>query len=137
MTFEYTRPAVAPVIFPGVPFVPITLYHAGYEVAWPAVVDSGATTSVLPYDIGVQLGFVWEEQTLPVSLGGAYESVKGFSVLVRGEIPGLPSVALGFVWVDRSSEDVRLLLGQINFFQCFKVTFEAYDQTFDISPRPS
>jgi hypothetical protein len=32
MQFDYTRPASAPEIFPGVPFVPITLYHAGIFV---------------------------------------------------------------------------------------------------------
>ncbi len=67
MQFDYIRPASTPDIFPGVPFVPITLYHGGCEIEWAAVVGSGATTSVLPSDLGVQLGLVWNEQTLPVT----------------------------------------------------------------------
>ena len=137
MQFDYIRPASAPEIFPGVPFVPVTLYYAGYEVTWPAVVDSGASTSVLPYDIGLQLGLVWEEQTLPVKLSGVYKDTEAFSVLVRGELPGFSAVALGFSWIHKTSDDARLLLGQMNFFQRFKVTFEAYNRTFDISPRPA
>jgi hypothetical protein len=136
MQFNYIRPASAPENFPGVPFVPIMLYHGGYEIEWAAVVDSGATTSVLPYDLGVQLGLVWEEQTLPVDLGGVYRDTKAFSVLVRGEIAGFSAVALGFSWIDKTSDEARLLLGQMNFFQRFKVTFEAYKRTFDISLCP-
>ena len=102
MQFDYTRPTSAPEIFPGVPFVPVRLYHRGYEIEWAGVVDSGATTSLL-----------------------------------RGEIPGLSAVALGFSWIDKTSDEARLLLGQMNFFQRFKVTFEAYKRSFDISLRPS
>ncbi|MBD3306305.1 hypothetical protein GF348_07995 [candidate division KSB3 bacterium] len=105
MQFDYIRPASAPENFPGVPFVPIMLYHGGYEIEWAAVVDSGATT-------------------------------KAFSVLVRGEIAGFSAVALGFSWIDKTSDEARLLLGQMNFFQRFKVTFEAYKRTFDISLCP-
>lgn len=137
MQFSYIRPVSAPEIYPGVPFVQITLSHSGYALEWAAVVDSGATTSVLPYDLGVQLGLVWEEQTLPVALGGVYRDTQAFSVLLRGEIPGFSAVALGFSWIDKTSDEARLLLGQMNFFQRFKVTFEAYKRTFDISPRPS
>jgi hypothetical protein len=137
MQFEYVRPVSAPDIFPGVPFVPITLYYGGNELEWVGVVDSGATTSVLPYDLGLQLGLVWEEQTLPVELGGVYRDTQAFSVLVRGEIPGFHAVALGFSWIDKTSDEARLLFGQMNFFQQFKVTFEAYQRTFDISLRPS
>ena len=137
MQFDYIRSASAPEIFPGVPFVPITLYHGGYELEWAGLVDSGATTSVLPYDLGDQLGLVWEEQTLPVELGGVYCDTQAFSVLIRGEIPGFQAVALGFAWIDKTSDEARLLLGQMNFFQRFKVTFEAYKRTFDIVSRPS
>ena len=51
------------------PVIEISLYHAGYEVTIPAVVDTGAMVSVLPYDVGMQLGFLWEEQTIPIALG--------------------------------------------------------------------
>ncbi len=135
MKFTYSRTAVLPPVMAGKPLVPIALYHAGYEYTWPALVDSGATLSILPYDMGLQLGFVWEESAQPFPLGGIYRNMQAMMVLVRGEISGLPPTALGFAWVEKSSQEVRLILGQTNFFQRFKVTFEAYHETFDIFPR--
>ncbi len=66
------------------PIIRIALYHAGHEITIPAVVDSGAMVSVLPYDTGIELGFVWEEQTVPVKLGGTCQGVPAFGVLVQG-----------------------------------------------------
>jgi hypothetical protein len=136
MTFEYTRSATLPRTMAGMPLVPLSLYYAGHDITHPALVDSGSTLSILPYDIGLQLGLVWKDQTHPVMLGGIYKNMEACMVLVRGEISDLPPVALVFAWVDKPREDVRLIVGQTNFFQRFKVTFEAYSEMFDISPRP-
>ncbi len=136
MKFNYTRPAMLPPIMPGLPLVPLNHYHAGYDITYPALVDSGATLSILPYDMGLELELVWKEQTHPVTLGGIYKEMEAFMVLVRGEISGLPPTALVFAWVNKSHDEVRLIVGQTNFFQRFKVTFEAYSETFDISPKP-
>ncbi len=40
------------------PYLPIRLIHNQQEVLVSALVDSGATLNVLPYDIGQQLGAV-------------------------------------------------------------------------------
>jgi hypothetical protein len=112
----------------------MNLCYAGADITVPALVDSGADFSVFPYDVGLELGLVWEEQTLPVPLGGMLKGVPAVGVLVRGEIPGLPEKALVFAWAQTSC---RVILGQMNFFQQYRVTFEGYDHTFDISPRTS
>ena len=49
------------------PYVPITLQRPQQSVTKSALVDSGAALSVLPYSIGLQLGAVWEEQTMHFS----------------------------------------------------------------------
>ncbi len=96
MLFEYT-------LFPGLPcgrpMVDIHLFYAGTDITVSALVDSGADFSVLPYEVGLRLGFVWEEQRLPVPLGGMLKGVPAAGVLVRGEIPGLPEKALVFAWL--------------------------------------
>jgi len=53
------------------PTIPITLSHAGLSVSANALLDTGSTVNLLPYDIGPQLGAIWEEQTvrLPLALG--------------------------------------------------------------------
>ncbi len=126
MTYQYTD---------NLPIIRIALYHAGHEITIPAVVDSGAMVSVLPYDMGVELGFIWEDQTFPVKLGGTCQGVPAFGVLVRGELAGLSPVALAFAWTRKTSHEIRTLLGNTNFFQQFKVTFEAYDNSFEIASR--
>jgi hypothetical protein len=57
------------------PMMPITLQaaqQAAQTVAVSALLDTGAAVNVLPYDIGLQLGFIWDQQTTTVSrLGSA------------------------------------------------------------------
>ena len=45
-----------------VPLLPLTL-TATNSVAVSALLDTGATVNVLPYSIGVELGFDWNRQT--------------------------------------------------------------------------
>ena len=117
------------------PIVEMTLYHSEHEITLPAVVDSGAMVSVLPYEFGVELGFIWEEQTVPVELGGACRGTPAFGVLVHGELAELPPVALAFAWTRKTHNEIRPLLGHTNFFQQFKVTFKAYGSSFEITPK--
>ncbi len=137
MLFEYTVPPTLPAFKLGYPLVDMNLYCAGCEIMVPALVDSGSDVSILSYDVGLELGFMWEEQTAPVSLGGILANVPAYAVLVRGEISGLPEKALVCAWVKMASRKSRVILGQMNFFQQFKVTFEGYNNTFDISAKPS
>ncbi len=90
--------------------------------------------SVLPYDVGMQLGLIWDEQTIPIDVGGVLKHTSAYGVLVRGELSPHPPVALGFAWVHRTSDEIRTILGQMNFFQHYKINFEAYNDTFEIIP---
>ena len=44
-------------------YLPITLRHATHVLAVVGLLDTGSTVNVLPYPFGLQLGFVWEQQT--------------------------------------------------------------------------
>jgi hypothetical protein len=134
MKYHYTRSSAFPHLRGGLPFIEIALYHGGYEITVPALVDSGAAMSVLPYDTGLELGLVWEEQTVPVDVGGVLKDTQAYGVLVRGEIAPFPPAALVFAWVRRTSDEVRTILGQMNFFHLYRITFEAYNDTFEL-PR--
>ena len=119
----------------GLPKVSVSLYHAGYETSILAVVDSGSMVSVLPYDVGLKLGLIWEQQRIPVQLGGVCRGVPAFGVLLRAELAELPPVVLAFAWTRKTSHEVRPLLGYTNFFQQFTVTLKAYNNTFEITPK--
>lgn len=42
---------------------------------------------------------------------------------------------LAFAWIDKPSTEVRVLLGQVNFFQEFDVHFYGRDKAFEISRK--
>ena len=52
------------------PYLPLELTLGAKSITVEGLVDSGSTINVLPYDVGVQLGAVWEQQTIPVKLTG-------------------------------------------------------------------
>lgn len=52
------------------PRLPITLRHGTRAVAAPGLLDTGSTVKVLPYNVGLQLGLVWEQQQTRVLLTG-------------------------------------------------------------------
>lgn len=133
MLFEYTR-------FPGalttMPVVDIALRHGEHEISMPALVDSGAMMSVLPYEMGLQLGLVWEEQRIEIPQAGALHGIPAKGVELFGKVAECPEARLAFAWIHEAPFNIRLILGQLNFFREFKVTFEGYDDAFDISPKP-
>ena len=51
------------------PYMPITLQLQGRSLSVSALLDTGSAVNVLPYEAGVQLGAVWEQQTTTVRYG--------------------------------------------------------------------
>ncbi|NER25746.1 MAG: hypothetical protein F6J86_44605 [Symploca sp. SIO1B1] len=78
--------------------------------------------NLLPYSIGLQLGAVWEEQTVRLPLAGNLAMVEARGLFVHIQIGDLEPVRLAFAWAQASH--VALILGQTNFFQEFDVCFE-------------
>ncbi len=85
MKYQYTRSSAFPHLRGELPLIEIALYYGGNEITVPALVDSGAAMSVLPYDTGLELGLIWEEQTVPVNVGGVLKDTSAYGVLLRGE----------------------------------------------------
>ena len=50
------------------PYLPLRLTNGSQSVEVVALLDTGASVNVLPYDMGLQLGAVWEEQTVIIPL---------------------------------------------------------------------
>lgn len=135
MRFEYASPPPGALF--GKPLATITLSRNEHAMTVSALVDSGATISLLPYEMGCQLGLVWEEHTIPIQLGGPLQGIPARAVLITGCMKGLPETALVMAWVAKTDLPIPPILGQVNFFQQFKVTFEGYEKVFDISPKDS
>ena len=114
------------------PDLPILLRSPPHAVSDLALVDSGATISVLPYSHGVQLGFDWNSQKLSIRLTGALSQVEARGVAVEAVVGQLSPVRLVFGWA--TSDDVPFVLGQFNFFQEFDVSFFRMRGIFEIRP---
>jgi hypothetical protein len=94
------------------PTIPITLSHAGFSTSANALLDTGSAVNLLPYNIGLQLGAIWEEQTVRLPLAGNLARVEARGLFVYVQIGNLESVRLAFAWVEASQ--VPLILGQTN-----------------------
>ncbi|MCP4405579.1 MAG: hypothetical protein GY801_50785 [bacterium] len=110
------------------------MYYGGRSVPVKALVDSGSSMNILPYDLGLALGLVWEEQNFPVDVGGVLPDTEAYGVLVRGKIEGFEAFVLACGWVSKPSRKIRTILGQSNFFQLFRVNFDARAEVFDLIP---
>ena len=117
------------------PYVPLTLELAGKVVSVSGLADSGAALSVLPYDVGVQLGAIWEEQTIPVQLAGNLADSDARAIIVTATIDQFSSVRLAFAWT--RNDQVPVILGQVNFFMEFDVCFFRSKSVFEVKPRGS
>ena len=97
------------------------------------MVDSGATVNVLPYELGVQLGGVWDNSKAIIQLAGnlSNQSATPFSAIAK--IGDFPLTRLVFAWVNRPN--VPLILGQTNFFLEFDVCFYRSKLEFEINPK--
>lgn len=113
------------------PILPLTL--VGLRSA-PALglLDTGAAVNVLPYTVGVDLGFDWDQQTTAVQLSGNLAIAEARAVLVSAVVAGFAPVRLAFAWA--RVDAVPVILGQINFFLEFDVCFFRARQVFEIRP---
>ncbi len=118
----------------GLPFVDLTLTHAGQSIAKPALVDSGSTINILPYEDGLDLGLSWEVQRVLLKSEGFLKGTSTYAVLLTAQLATFSPVQLAFAWTRKSRDEIRLILGQTNFFQHFEVTFRGREGSFTIAP---
>ncbi|MEH2173549.1 retroviral-like aspartic protease [Nostoc sp.] len=115
------------------PKLPLILTYRNSSVDVSGLLDTGASVNVLPYSIGVQLGAIWEEQTISVMLAGNLAPVEAKGLLLSAQIGSFEPVRLVFAW--SLSNDVPLLLGRMNFFLEFDVCFYRSQLVFDVCPQ--
>ncbi|BAZ13634.1 hypothetical protein NIES4071_54730 [Calothrix sp. NIES-4071] len=115
------------------PYISLMLTYQTTSLQVEAMLDSGSTINVLPYDIGQRLGATWENQTTTVQLAGNLRAVEARGILLKATIDGFLPVSLAFAWA--KSSNVPLILGHANFFMEFDVCFYRADNAFEISSR--
>lgn len=115
------------------PVLPLELrLKGGQPVQAQGLLDSGAAVNVLPYELGLRLGAVWEAQSTRVTLTGNLAAQEARGLLVQAQVADLAPVTLVFAWT--RVENVPLLLGQVNFFDRFDVCFRRSQRRFEVEP---
>jgi hypothetical protein len=105
------------------PQMPITLTYNSRSVETMGLVDTGADVNVLPYQLGVELGAVWSDQTVEMELSGNLANFEARGIVLSASVGHLDTVRLAFARTQ--NERVPLLLGQVNFLLEFDVCFAA------------
>lgn len=115
------------------PYLPLTLSSNGQSLNVEGLLDTGASVNVLPYELGLQLGLIWENETLSVILAGNLARFEARAVVVEAQISSFPSVDLAFAWTQ--APNVPLILGQANFFFEFDVCFFRRRSEFEVRAK--
>lgn len=115
------------------PDLPITLTYRNRSAMVSGLLDTGAAVNVLPHQVGVDLGAVWEQQATPVRLTGNLAQLEARALVLTAAVGRFEPVRLVFAWT--LATDVPLLLGQVNFFMEFDVCFYRSRLLFEIRPR--
>lgn len=114
-------------------YLPLTLSLNGQSLNAEGLLDTGASVNVLPYELGLQLGLIWENETLSVLLAGNLARFEARAIVVDAQVSLFPKVNLAFAWTQAA--DVPLILGQANFFFEFEVCFFRARSEFEVRPK--
>lgn len=116
------------------PYLPLTLTNGNKSLEVMALLDTGASVNVLPYQIGLQLGAVWEQQTVELTLSGNLGNNQARGLVLSGQIANFTPILLAFAWTQ--SPNAPVILGHLNFFAEFNVCFYRHELAFEICPKP-
>ncbi|MFQ6040408.1 MAG: hypothetical protein ACE5PV_06085 [Candidatus Poribacteria bacterium] len=115
------------------PYLPLTLTYQGRSVSTSGLLDTGSTVNVLPYQVGLDLGAVWEQQMTPIQLTGNLARYEVHALVVSATVGRFEPVQLVFAWTQATN--VPMLLGQVNFFMEFDVCFYRSQLLFEVRPK--
>jgi len=131
--FNYSETETSSKTASSLPYLPLTLVYHNQTVEVSGLLDTGATVNVLPYQLGLMLEAIWEEQTTSVKLTGNLAEQEARVLIVSAVVSKFSPVRLAFAWT--KSDEVPLILGQVNFFMEFDVCFFRSRSTFEIKPK--
>ena len=116
-----------------IPLLPIRLSLGSRSIKVEALIDSGATVSVLPLDVGAFFGLNWNSSKLqPLAVGGAHGAVPAKRLDLMTTIGSLAPRLLAFAWVNTNNDP--LVLGNADFFFHFDVFLCRRHSYFVIQP---
>ena len=115
------------------PYIPLTLTYQDTSLSTEGLLDTGSAVNVLPYDVGLELGAVWERQIVPVTLTGTLSQLEARVLIVSSTVGKFVPIRLALAWTQANT--IPLILGQVNFFLEFDVCFYRSMSFVEIRPK--
>jgi hypothetical protein len=134
MRFKYSTTSPAQNEFDSLPRLPLLLRREDRIVESIGLVDSGATVNVLSYELGLQLGGIWDDSRAIIQLAGYLSSQPAMPLSAIAQIGEFLPIELVFAWT--RSPNLPMILGQTNFFLEFDVCFYRSTSEFEVQPKP-
>ncbi|MEO1740867.1 MAG: hypothetical protein AAFR99_03555 [Cyanobacteria bacterium J06629_9] len=133
MRFRYSTTGSSQNEFDSLPRIPLILHHQNHSVEVVGLVDSGATVNVLPFEVGLKLGGIWDDRQAVIQLAGNLGRQPAMPFFAAEEVEECGSVQLAFAWAQ--SKNIPVILGQTNFFMEFDVGFYRSRFEFEVNPK--
>ena len=115
------------------PYLPLILTSRNCSIEVLALLDIGASVNVLPYEVGRQLGAVWENQPVSIPLSGNLAHSEARGLITSGMVALFSPILLAFAWT--RSQGAPVILGHMNFFAEFNVCVYRHELAFEICPK--
>jgi hypothetical protein len=90
MLFKYSTKSATQNEFDSLPRITLKLKRDNQQIEAIGLVDSGATVNVLPHQLGLQLGGIWDDRKAIIQLAGnlGNQTAMPFSAIAHvGEYP--------------------------------------------------
>ena len=133
MRFSYSTTEFGQDELDRLPRLPLRLSAQQNIINTIGLVDSGAMVNVLPYELGLRLGGVWNKQQAIIQLAGNLGRQMAIPFFAMGYVGEFSPVRLAFAWT--RVPNTPLILGQTNFFMEFEVCFFRPRFEFEIRPK--
>jgi len=133
MLFKYSTTNATQNEFDSLPRIPLIFKRDNQQVEAIGLVDSGATVNVLSYQLGLDLGGIWDDRKAIIQLGGNLSNQVAIPFSAIAHVGEYSPIELVFAWVQ--NPNIPLILGQTNFFIEFDVYFYRSRLEFEIKPK--
>ncbi len=119
-TFSYKSKKLGPEKTTLRPYAEVQLEISGQRIFFDFLIDSGADRTVINRPLGIALGFEANSHDKGINLGGIGGRTNGFLRPLTLWI-GDTKIKTEVIWIQ--SDSVPLLLGQLDIFDKFEITF--------------
>ncbi len=96
MWFKYSTTSPTQNEFDSLPRLPLLLHREDQTVEAIGLVDSGATVNVLPFELGLQLGEIWDDRKAIIQLAGNLSNQPAMPFSAIAQIADCPPTELLF-----------------------------------------